>query len=132
MRSEDLKQFEQLVLEHESALGTQALGWYLLSQKNTADASRLFDKSVSFEPTEGGVVGQAVLAARAKRWSTVSAIKKKYGDRYSGLADVNVYQAKYVPKKVRPVRKKTQPDMLTKLFGNYEKDGRGSNRHVEN
>ncbi|MBP2463613.1 MULTISPECIES: hypothetical protein [unclassified Rhizobium] len=132
MKSEDLKQFEQLVLEHESALGTQALGWYLLSQKNIADASRLFDKSVSFEPTEGGVVGQAVVAARTKRWATVSAIKKKYGDRYSGLADVNVYQAKYVPKKVRPVKKQPQTDMLTKLFGNYQKGEKGSKQYLEN
>ncbi|TWF59020.1 hypothetical protein [Neorhizobium alkalisoli] len=131
-KSEDLKQFETLVLEHESALGTQALGWYMLSQKNTADASRLFDKSVSFEPTEGGVVGQAVIASRAKRWSAVSAIKSKYGARFEGLSDVTVYQAKYVPKKVRTTTKKkeTQSEMFAKLFGNFEKGEKGSKQYA--
>lgn len=98
LKGNDFQSFKDLVLEQESALGAQALGWYLLTQKKTAEASEMFDKSVAWEPTEGGVIGQAVVAARAKRWSTVSSIKAKYGNEFEGLAQIKVYRSSYRPR----------------------------------
>ncbi|MCY1669034.1 hypothetical protein [Rhizobium sp. SL86] len=121
LKGDDFQFFKGLVLEQESALGAQALGWYLMSQKKTAEASELFNKSVAWEPTEGGVMGQAVVAARAKRWSTVSSIKAKYGDEFEGLSQIQVYRTKYTPRRNAGTASQHEPPNLVDWLSDDKK-----------
>ncbi|MFN3318791.1 MAG: hypothetical protein ACK43M_08605 [Allorhizobium sp.] len=112
---DELQTFEAYVFELKSALGAQALGWYRLDNKETKEASRLFEQSVEWEPTEGGVVGLAVLASRAKSWGRVASIKKEYGEKFAALDDIKVYRPKVIVKKTKEAPKKKQ-DLLTWLL----------------
>ena len=122
LEEEELKTFEKSVFELKSALGAQALGWHRLEAKETKEASRLFEQSVEWEATEGGVTGLAVLAARAKNWNRVAAIKSEYGEKFAALDDIKVYRAKVSQKKPKPTKQTAEkPDLLTWLF---QKDAR--------
>ena len=118
---EELETFETYVFEQKSALGAQALGWYRLDNKATKDAARLFEQSVEWEPTEGGVVGLAVLASRAKNWGRVASIKKEYGEKFASLDDIKVYRPKVTVKKTVETPKKKQ-DLLSWLLQKNDKD----------
>ncbi|MDH4413780.1 MAG: hypothetical protein QE484_10760 [Rhizobium sp.] len=121
---DELKTFEQYVFEQKSALGAQALAWHQLDNKETKDASRLFQQSVEWEPTEGGVVGLAVLASRAKNWGRVAAIKKQYGTKFAALEDVKVYRPRVTTK--RTTKPKETPDLLTWLLRKDKKEEKKS------
>lgn len=89
--SRTLRSFEDLVLEEESALGAQAIGWRYIEDEKTVRAGEWFDRSVEWEVTEGGVIGQAVVASRRKHYKTLKSIKARYGDEYAELEDFTVY-----------------------------------------
>lgn len=118
---EELKTLETYVFEQKSALGAQALGWHRLDNKETKEAARLFQQSVEWEATEGGVVGLAVLASRAKNWGRVAAIKKEYGEKFVALEDVKVYRPKVAQKRTT-TKPKERPNLLTWLLQKDERD----------
>lgn len=115
------KTFEAYVFEQKSALGAQALGWQRLESKDTKDAARLFEQSVEWEPTEGGVVGLAVIASRAKHWNRVASIKKEYGEKFAALEDIKVYRPRAVAQKNTKPKPKEKPNLLTWLRGKEAK-----------
>jgi cellulose synthase operon protein C len=82
----DLTRFARFALEQKSALGSQAMGWHALKGGELAIAQDWFDKSVEWEPTEGGVIGAAVVAARLKQYQRLRAIKAAYEKQYPELA----------------------------------------------
>lgn len=126
----ELKTFETYVFEQKSALGAQALGWHRLENKNSKDAARLFEQSIEWEPTEGGVVGLAVLASRAKNWGRVAAIKKQYGEEFAALEDVKVYRPKVIARKPTP-KPKEKPNLLTWLLQKDKRDEKKGRVEVE-
>jgi hypothetical protein len=87
----DLKDFEEFVVAEKSALGAQAVGWRYIEDENLKRASNWFERSMDWDVTEGGVIGQAVVASRLKQNKTLRAIKDKYGDDYAELDDFKVY-----------------------------------------
>lgn len=87
----DRAEFEQVVAGQKLALGAQALGWKYLGEGNGKVASKWFADSVAWEPTEGGVVGLAVIAARAKDNRGLQQIKSKYGQEFAALSDFRIY-----------------------------------------
>lgn len=121
VEEKELKLFESYVVEQKSALGAQALGWYRLENKESKEAARLFQQSVEWEATEGGVTGLAVVAARAKNWGRVAAIKKEYGEKFASLDDIKVYRPKVSSKKVNP-KPKEKPNLLTWLLQKDKRD----------
>ncbi|OLP61217.1 hypothetical protein BJF93_20715 [Xaviernesmea oryzae] len=107
LEKDDADTFEKVVAEQKSALGGQALGWKYLASGDKAIAQKWFSDSVSWEPTEGGVIGLAVLASRAKNYATLTALKIKYASEFEGLRDFRVYKPR--PARVastRPVKVK--------------------------
>jgi hypothetical protein len=126
----ELKSFEDYIFEQKSALGAQALGWHRLETKETKEASRLFEQSVEWEATEGGVVGLAVLASRAKSWGRVAAIKKQYGEKFAALDDVKVYRPKVTQKRTTP-KPKEKPNLLTWLLQKDKRDEKKSRVEIE-
>lgn len=118
--------FATYVEEQQSPLGAQALGWYRLRAGEIKEAKALFTQSVDWEPTEGGVVGLAVMASRAKAWKTVTALKAKYGEQFAALDDIKVYRQQGVTqKKKRNTLKQETPNLLTRLFGTRPDDSKG-------
>lgn len=117
------KTLEAYIFEQKSALGAQALGWQRLESNDTKDAARLFEQSIKWEPTEGGVVGLAVIAARAKNWNRVASIKKEYGEKFAALEDIKVYRPRaVVQKNTKPKPKeKEKPNLLTWLLNKEAK-----------
>ena len=102
--SRTLRDFEDLVLEEESALGAQAIGWRYVEDEKVKRAGEWFDRSVDWEVTEGGI-GQAVVASRRKHYKTLKSIKARYGDDYAELEDFTVYTQRM--KKARSVSVKS-------------------------
>jgi hypothetical protein len=96
----DLTVFKTHVYGAKSALGAQALGWRLFTDKGPAEARPLFAQSVNWEATEGGVVGLAVVASRSKNKVELAALKQQYGVQFEALKDFNTTAA---PKKGRRV-----------------------------
>ncbi len=99
--------FEETVTSQKSALGAQALGWKYLASNDKAAAKTWFADSVEWQPTEGGVVGLAVLAARAKNGRALSALKVNYGKTFTALQDFKVYRPRYVAKRTPKMRDKS-------------------------
>jgi hypothetical protein len=93
----DLATFKAYVYDAKSALGAQALGWKLLSEKNAKDAQMLFAQSVQWQPTEGGVIGSAVVASRSREFAKVASLKQEYAGQFAGLKDFQVY----TPRKIK-------------------------------
>jgi hypothetical protein len=91
LSDKDLADFEKVVTNNKSALGAQALGWKYLAGDDKAKAQDWFADSVSWKPTEGGVVGLAVMASRAKDYKVLSALKNKYLKDYASLDDFKTY-----------------------------------------
>lgn len=131
VEEDELKTLEQYVFEQKSALGAQALGWHRLDNKETKEASRLFQQSVEWEATEGGVVGLAVMASRAKNWGRVAAIKKEYGEKFAALEDVKVYRPKVVAQKRTTTKPKERPNLLTWLLQKDKQDEKTGRVEVE-
>jgi hypothetical protein len=88
--------FEKLVADQKSPLGAQAIGWKYLNGGDSVSAKTWFAQSVSWKPTEGGVVGLAVLASRAKDYKVLSSLKTDYLKQYASLDDFKTYTAKKV------------------------------------
>jgi hypothetical protein len=126
----ELKTVETYVFEQKSALGAQALGWHRLDNKDGKNAARLFEQSIEWEATEGGVVGLAVLAARSKNWNRVAAIKKEYGEKFAALEDVKVYRPKVTQKTTKP-QPKEKPNLLTWLLKKDDRDEKKGRVEVE-
>ena len=61
---DDMKVFKEAVAEAESPLGAQAIGWSYIADRNLSAAASWFDDFVSWGASEGGVIGQAVIASR--------------------------------------------------------------------
>lgn len=123
LTAEQLKQYEEAVDDIESPLGAQAIGWHYIDAKELATAQEWFDKSVKWEPTEGGVVGQAVVAARYKRMADLQRIKSTYQDEFPALKNFKVWKAyskanynKKSSKRTKKVAAKPKKSFLAKLF----------------
>lgn len=99
----DLPAFKTYLYAAKSALGAQALGWKLFRDKGPAEARPLFAQSIDWEPTEGGVIGLAVVASRTKNKVELAALKQRYGGQFEGLKDFSTATA--APKKGRRVVK---------------------------
>ncbi len=113
--AEDLR---GLRLRTEVRLGAQALAGSV-GKQDTKDAARLFEQSVEWEPTEGGVVGLAVIASRAKHWNRVASIKKEYGRsrstrRYQGLSPAWLWRRKH---QAQTEGKAEPPDLVARQGG---------------
>jgi hypothetical protein len=106
LSDKDLATFKTYVFDAKSALGAQALGWKLLKGKNTKDAQALFAQSVQWQPTEGGVIGSAVVASRSRDFAKVASLKQEYADQFAGLKDFNVYTPKKIKRVVTTVSEK--------------------------
>ncbi|MBZ5762676.1 hypothetical protein LAV84_24960 [Rhizobium sp. VS19-DR104.2] len=109
LNEKDIATFKDHVFAAKSALGAQALGWKLLKDKGTKEAQPLFAQSVEWEPTEGGVIGEAVLASRSKDFTKVAALKREYADRFPGLNDFKTFVPKKPKRVVRTVSAKPTP-----------------------
>jgi tetratricopeptide (TPR) repeat protein len=105
LKDKQFDDFEKVVADQKSALGAQALGWKYLNDGDKAKAKDWFKQSVSWEPTEGGVVGLAVMASRAKDYRVLSALKAEYHDNYASLDDFKIYSpGKKIYKVYKPHR----------------------------
>jgi hypothetical protein len=98
LKEKELDGFEKIVTDNKSPLGAQALGWNYLNGGDKDKAKDWFTQSVEWKPTEGGVVGLAVVASRAKDYKTLTAIKSEYRKDYASLDDFKIYTAKKVYK----------------------------------
>lgn len=112
----ELKDFEKTVFATKSATGAQALGWMKLKEKDTKAAKELFKTSLSWEPTEGGVVGSAVIATRANDRATLAALKQSYGKQYASLDKLSIYGKKRVQGNKKIKQKKTLPNFERKTL----------------
>jgi Tfp pilus assembly protein PilF len=114
----ETKLFMDTVTSQKSALGAQALGWKYLAENDKAAAKVWFADSVEWQPTEGGVVGLAVLAARARNYQALSSIKANYGKSYAALQDFKIYRVssprKVIKRKVVSEKPKTLADYFRK------------------
>ncbi|KQT51964.1 hypothetical protein ASG43_20965 [Aureimonas sp. Leaf454] len=88
--------FERVVVDTKSPLGAQALGWSLISDRRSPiaeekakDARAWFERSVAWKPTEEGVVGLAVAAARLKDGAALKRIRAEYGADFPALAEIS-------------------------------------------
>jgi hypothetical protein len=93
LKDKEIADFEKVVSDNKSALGAQALGWRYLNADDKEKAQVWFADSVAWKPTEGGVVGLAVMAARAKNYSALATLKAKYSKEYASLDDFKIYKA---------------------------------------
>ncbi len=80
-----IDQFEDIVIDAESALGAQSIGWHMLEEGDLTDARDWFTQSIEWDVNEEAVIGLAVRAARAKHHRTLRSIIRKYGDEYAAL-----------------------------------------------
>jgi hypothetical protein len=109
LKEKELESFEKIVTDQKSALGAQALGWKYLEDGKMDVARGWFTESVDWQPTEGGVVGLAVLAARAKNYKALASLKNQYLQEYAALGDFKVYSPRaYKPKKLRTKNSETK------------------------
>lgn len=128
VKDADLETFENLVTEQKSALGAQALGWKYLDE-NRAIARTWFAQSVKWQPTEGGVLGMAVVAARAKDFRALQSIKTEYGAKFEKLSEFEVYK----PRKPSAARRSPRPKVYAvkdsrprrTLFNHYNASRKG-------
>ncbi|TCM53128.1 hypothetical protein C8J36_10790 [Rhizobium sp. PP-F2F-G48] len=111
------KLFQDTVTAQKSALGAQAIGWKYLASNDKATAKTWFADSVEWQPTEGGVVGLAVLAARSKNAPALKALKVNYGKTFTALEDFKVYTPRYVAKK--PVKARLKASSKPKTLMDY-------------
>jgi hypothetical protein len=118
-KADDLKRYQDVVDDAKSPLGAQAIGWYYVDSKDLSGAETWFDKSVQWQPTEGGVVGQAVIAARLKRTGELQTIKATYQAEFPALKDFKVWRktqkVKYSKASGRLTKKKPK-SFFAKLF----------------
>jgi hypothetical protein len=96
--ADELAVMEEFVMENKSPLGAQALGWKYLADGERQTAAKWFTTSVEWKPTEGGVVGLAVLASREKNYARLADLKRQYEDEYKQLSEMKVYK-KYKKRK---------------------------------
>lgn len=105
LKDKEFDGFEKIVADQKSALGAQALGWKYLNDGDKAKAKDWFTESVDWQPTEGGVVGLAVLASRAKDYKVLSSLKSEYLKDYASLDDFKIYTAKKKVYKIKKTRR---------------------------
>lgn len=103
LQDKELDDFEKTVNDRKSALGAQALGWKYLAASDKDRARNWFTDSVSWKPTEGGVIGLAVMASRAKNYKELAALKSKYGTEYAALSDFKVFKGTSKTKKTKRI-----------------------------
>lgn len=85
LSEKSMTQFEDIVMDAESALGAQSIGWQLLDEGELEGAREWFSQSIKWDVNEEAVIGLAVRAARAKHRRTLRSIIRKYGDEYASL-----------------------------------------------
>lgn len=96
LKDKQVDDFEKIVADQKSPLGAQALGWKYLNDGDKAKAKEWFTQSVGWQPTEGGVVGLAVMASRDKDYRVLTALKTQYSKEYASLDDFKTYTAKKI------------------------------------
>ncbi|GGE23330.1 hypothetical protein GCM10011390_48460 [Aureimonas endophytica] len=100
-----IRDFSGAVDQARSALGAQSLGWNLLAQNRLDDARGWFEKSVSWQPTQEGVTGLAVVAARSKNPKELREITQRFGNDFPELASLKAETAERpAAKAVRAVK----------------------------
>ena len=105
---DQMKTFQGIVAKTKSALGAQAVGWTYVASNDLASASLWFNDSMSWGVTEGGVIGQAVVASRLKQYGTLSVLKAQYTSKYPGLAKFKIYKVKVKKSKYSKAKTVTQ------------------------
>lgn len=110
----DMSTFHDIVAKSKSALGAQAIGWTYVASNDLTVAKKWFDDSMDWDVTEGGVIGQAVIASRLKQYTTLSTLKASYGDQFAGLDDFKVYTVKVKAKSSRKAQTVTQASVECK------------------
>ena len=114
---QELGTFEKAVFATKSAIGAQALGWKKLGEKDTKGAKVLFEQSLAWGPTEGGVIGRAVIATRAKDRVTLASLKTTYAEKYDGLKKLSLMGGnKRAPGKAALKNKKRKDDKPKGFF----------------
>ena len=98
LKDREVGDFEKIITVNKSPLGAQALGWKYLNGGDKDKAKEWFTQSFDWKPTEGGVVGLAVLASRDKDYKVLTALKSEYGKEYASLDDFKIYTAKKIYK----------------------------------
>lgn len=83
---------EEVVSTEQSALGAQALGWYLYNNGHFAPARHWFERSVAWGPSEVAVTGLAVSAQRLGERRLVQETIAKYRDQYPMVAALEMFQ----------------------------------------
>jgi hypothetical protein len=120
LSDKEMETFHAAVFDAKSALGAQALGWKALADGGAKDAAPLFAQSLEWDPTQGGVIGAAVVAARNKDYVKLAALKSEYGKTYDDLDQFKIYsgKAKAGRKAVRVpiIREKKPKSLLAALF----------------
>jgi tetratricopeptide (TPR) repeat protein len=96
LKDKQFDDFEKIVADLKSPLGAQALGWKYLNGGDKDKAKDWFTQSVHWQPTEGGVVGLAVMAARDKDYKVLTSLKTQYSKEYASLGDFKIYTAKKI------------------------------------
>lgn len=84
---------EEVVSAEQSALGSQALGWYLYNNGQFAPARHWFERSVAWTPSEEAATGLAVAAQRLGDRKLVAETIAKYQDQYPTVAALAKLQA---------------------------------------
>ncbi len=92
---ESLRRFASAVTRDSSANGAQALAWYSLNIGQVRPAVAWFEKSMSFEPSEGSALGLALSYKRLNDRNNYMRIIETYRDRYPKVADL--MPASYAP-----------------------------------
>jgi tetratricopeptide (TPR) repeat protein len=77
---------EEVVSAEQSALGSQALGWYLYNNGQFAPSRLWFERSVAWAPSEEAATGLAVAAQRLGDRKLAADTIAKYQDQYPTVA----------------------------------------------
>jgi hypothetical protein len=99
-----MAKFPAVVEATRSALGAQSLGWYKLGQADTQGAEGWFRKSVDWEATSEGVMGLAVVAARAKDKKALDEVQTAYAERFPEIRELKAMEAATAPREKVKVR----------------------------
>jgi cellulose synthase operon protein C len=85
---ERLERFSKAVIEANSAVGLQALGWYSFNRGRHAEARDWFAKSVAVEPYKENILGLALASHRVKDRATVKKLIAEHGSRHPEVASI--------------------------------------------
>lgn len=84
---------EEVVSTEQSAIGAQALGWYLYNSGHFAPARHWFERSVAWGPSEVAVTGLTVAAQQLGERKLAQETIAKYRDQYPMVAALEKLQS---------------------------------------